>query len=205
MFSAKRLGKELQKAKQHLPPGVELVKADDFSEWQMDIRVLDDNPLYKDEIYRLRFRFGNNYPIQAPEVTFLHIPPSSSSSFTSTSHPSQQPHNQYPPHPIFPSPTAPANNNNNNNNGTTTGMPAPAPAPAPAAAPPPPAPARPVPSTRTSTATASSVSTSSAPMVGPPSERLPVWHQSMWTGNTKNEAARRRGVLSQHGGPGGRR
>ena len=29
----------------------------------MDIRVLDDNPLYKDQTYRLRFRFSNNYPI----------------------------------------------------------------------------------------------------------------------------------------------
>ncbi|ERF73675.1 hypothetical protein EPUS_00928 [Endocarpon pusillum Z07020] len=115
MFSAKRLGKELQKAKQHLPPGVELVKADDFSEWQMDIRVLDDNPLYKDEIYRLRFRFGNNYPIQAPEVTFLHIPPSSYSSSSFTPHSSQQPHNQYPP------PT--------NNNDSTVSTPTPALAP----------------------------------------------------------------------------
>ncbi len=29
----------------------------------MDIRVLDANPLYKDQIYRLRFRFSTNYPI----------------------------------------------------------------------------------------------------------------------------------------------
>lgn len=89
MFSAKRLGKELQKAKQHLPPGLELVKADDFSEWQVDIRVLDENPLYKDEIYRLRFRFGENYPIQAPEVTFLHIPPCTASHPVSSTPPCQ--------------------------------------------------------------------------------------------------------------------
>jgi ubiquitin-protein ligase len=50
-----------------MPPGLELIKADDFAEWQMDIRVLDDNPLYKDQVYRLRFRFGDNYPIR----TFL--------------------------------------------------------------------------------------------------------------------------------------
>lgn len=29
----------------------------------MDIQVLDHNPLYLDQIYRLRFRFSNNYPI----------------------------------------------------------------------------------------------------------------------------------------------
>lgn len=40
MFAAKRLGKELMKAKQKLPPGIDLVKADDLKEWWMDIRVL---------------------------------------------------------------------------------------------------------------------------------------------------------------------
>jgi ubiquitin-conjugating enzyme E2 W len=29
----------------------------------MDIRVLDDNPLYMDQTYRLRFKFSNSYPI----------------------------------------------------------------------------------------------------------------------------------------------
>jgi len=74
MFAAKRLGKELQKAQQHLPPGIDLVKADDFQEWQMDIRVLDNNPLYNNQVFRLCFRFGTNYPIEAPEVTFLNVP-----------------------------------------------------------------------------------------------------------------------------------
>lgn len=78
MFAAKRLGKELQKAKQHLPPGIELVKADDFQEWQMDIRVLDANPLYMNQVFRLCFRFGSNYPIESPEVVFLNVPASSS-------------------------------------------------------------------------------------------------------------------------------
>lgn len=31
----------------------------------MDIRVLDDNPLYAGQTYRLKFRFSNNYPIGA--------------------------------------------------------------------------------------------------------------------------------------------
>lgn len=46
-----------------LPPGIQLVKADNFEEWQMDIKVLDDNPIYKDETYRLKFHFPKNYPI----------------------------------------------------------------------------------------------------------------------------------------------
>ncbi|KAL2398664.1 hypothetical protein ABEF93_003333 [Exophiala dermatitidis] len=76
MFASKRLGKELQKAKQKLPPGIELVKADDFQEWQVDIRVLDDNPLYLNQVFRLSFIFSDNYPIEPPEVSFIYVPPS---------------------------------------------------------------------------------------------------------------------------------
>ncbi|MCJ1361210.1 hypothetical protein MMC16_000308 [Acarospora aff. strigata] len=71
MFASKRLGKELSKIHEHLPPGITLVSADDFKEWRLDIRVLDDNPLYRDKTYRLQFKFSANYPIEAPEVTFL--------------------------------------------------------------------------------------------------------------------------------------
>jgi ubiquitin-conjugating enzyme E2 W len=53
----------MTQAKQQLPPGIELVKADDFQEWQMDIRVMDANPLYLNQIFRLCFRFGTSYPI----------------------------------------------------------------------------------------------------------------------------------------------
>ncbi|KAF1808712.1 ubiquitin conjugating enzyme [Eremomyces bilateralis CBS 781.70] len=40
----------------------------------MDIQVLDDNPLYKGETYRLKFRFSKQYPIEAPEVVFVQDP-----------------------------------------------------------------------------------------------------------------------------------
>jgi ubiquitin-conjugating enzyme E2 W len=53
----------MDQAKQKLPPGISIAKADDFREWQMDIRVLDENPIYKGEIYRLSFIFGDQYPI----------------------------------------------------------------------------------------------------------------------------------------------
>lgn len=55
-----------QQAKDRLPPGIELVKADDFEMWLVDIRVLDANPLYRNEIYQLCFKFGDGYPIREP-------------------------------------------------------------------------------------------------------------------------------------------
>lgn len=61
-------------AKQHLPPGIDLIKADDFREWQVDIRVLDDNPLYKNQIYRLRFQFGDGYPIRTFRINPVERP-----------------------------------------------------------------------------------------------------------------------------------
>lgn len=47
----------------HLPPGIAIVKSDDLREWQMDIQVLDKNPLYENETYRLKFTFSDKYPI----------------------------------------------------------------------------------------------------------------------------------------------
>lgn len=46
-----------------LPPGISLVSAEGFDEWFMDIIVLDANPLYMNETYRLKFKFSNSYPI----------------------------------------------------------------------------------------------------------------------------------------------
>ncbi|KAL8662464.1 MAG: hypothetical protein Q9202_004707 [Teloschistes flavicans] len=64
-MSATFAAKRLSKIHQSLPPGITLVSADDFKEWQMDIRVLDANPIYLNQTFRLRFRFSNNYPIGA--------------------------------------------------------------------------------------------------------------------------------------------
>ncbi|KAI1820226.1 ubiquitin-conjugating enzyme [Xylaria intraflava] len=66
----KRLGKELTKITNSLPPGITLVAADNLEEWFLDIQVLDHNPIYAGQTYRLKFKFSNNYPIEAPEVTF---------------------------------------------------------------------------------------------------------------------------------------
>ncbi|KAL8403035.1 hypothetical protein RB594_008336 [Gaeumannomyces avenae] len=69
-FATKRLSKELQKIRNGLPPGIELISAEDFEEWTLDIQVLDNNPLYVNQIYRLKFKFGATYPIEPPEVVF---------------------------------------------------------------------------------------------------------------------------------------
>lgn len=46
-----------------LPPGIDLISADNFEEWLLDLRVLDQNPLYQDQVYRLKFHFSSSYPI----------------------------------------------------------------------------------------------------------------------------------------------
>jgi len=71
LFASKRLQKELIKLHEHIAPGIALVSAVDLQEWDMDIQVLDDNPLYKGQTYRLKFKFSNAYPIEAPEVIFV--------------------------------------------------------------------------------------------------------------------------------------
>lgn len=74
-FATKRLAKELCKIQGTLPPGIELVSTDDaFAEWYLDIRVLDQNPIYQGEIYRLKFKFSQSYPIEPPEVVFVSLP-----------------------------------------------------------------------------------------------------------------------------------
>lgn len=64
----------------------------------MDLQVLDENPLYQNQTYRLKFTFTNKYPIgvfypyrreepawtdqsiskEPPEVQFVNLPPSTS-------------------------------------------------------------------------------------------------------------------------------
>ncbi|RAK73546.1 ubiquitin-conjugating enzyme E2 [Aspergillus fijiensis CBS 313.89] len=88
MFATKRLSKELIKIKEHLPPGISIVKSDNLEEWLMDIKVLDENPLYLNETYRLKFTFSNKYPIEPPEVQFVTTPAAADeNNATATTHP----------------------------------------------------------------------------------------------------------------------
>jgi ubiquitin-conjugating enzyme E2 W len=61
----------------HLPPGIAIVKCENLEEWQMDIKVLDQNPLYLDQTYRLKFTFSNKYPIGKIDPPALETKPSS--------------------------------------------------------------------------------------------------------------------------------
>ena len=61
----KRLSKELPTLYTNLPPGIALASADGFDDWFMDISVLDSNPLYKNQTYRLKFKFDSDYPFSA--------------------------------------------------------------------------------------------------------------------------------------------
>ncbi|ESZ95562.1 ubiquitin-conjugating enzyme [Sclerotinia borealis F-4128] len=105
-IASKRLAKELLKIHQGLPPGIVLVSADDLKEWLLDIRVLDKNPLYQDQTFRLKFKFTANYPIEPPEVTFCHLTPTPTPTPTSTSTTSSTtpatPPTPYRPVPMHP-------------------------------------------------------------------------------------------------------
>lgn len=50
------------------------MSADNFEEWFLDIRVLDQNPLYLNEIYRLKFKFSASYPIGSSPSGSLLLP-----------------------------------------------------------------------------------------------------------------------------------
>lgn len=51
--------------------GIYLHSAEDLVTWQMDLQVLDNNPIYAGKTFRLNFKFSNSYPIEAPEVMFV--------------------------------------------------------------------------------------------------------------------------------------
>ncbi|KAJ5647078.1 hypothetical protein N7490_003450 [Penicillium lividum] len=79
--------KRLSKMQTHNAPGITIVKSDSLEVWEMDIKVLDDNPLYKDQTHRLRLHFSASYPIEPPEVQFIALPSSSGTPRTIPIHP----------------------------------------------------------------------------------------------------------------------
>ncbi|KAF2831432.1 ubiquitin conjugating enzyme [Ophiobolus disseminans] len=54
-----------------LPDGITLIQADNYETWLVDVKVIDPNPIYQNETYRLKFTFSGQYPIEPPEVTFV--------------------------------------------------------------------------------------------------------------------------------------
>ncbi|WVW85726.1 hypothetical protein I302_107764 [Kwoniella bestiolae CBS 10118] len=71
-LSTKRLMKELADIQSKgTPEGIILLSADSMEEWVFLISVLGEETIYKGETFALRMKFGNRYPIDVPEVTFL--------------------------------------------------------------------------------------------------------------------------------------
>lgn len=52
------------------PAGTALLRADDLKEWFFTLSVLGES-VYEKETFALRFKFSDNYPLEAPEVVFL--------------------------------------------------------------------------------------------------------------------------------------
>ena len=48
------------------------MSAPDLNSWDLDISVLDPaHPIYNNQTFRLRMRFSDKYPIEAPECFFV--------------------------------------------------------------------------------------------------------------------------------------
>jgi ubiquitin-conjugating enzyme E2 W len=58
-----------------LPPGITLIKADNFTTWFVDIQVVDSNPIYQGETYRLKFNFSPQYPIEVCTISISSLQP----------------------------------------------------------------------------------------------------------------------------------
>ena len=70
MAGVKRLAKEIKALQAKPPDGVSLHTADDARCWLVDLQGAPDT-LYAGEQYQLQFVFGEDYPMGAPEVTFV--------------------------------------------------------------------------------------------------------------------------------------
>ena len=71
--AARRLQKELPKFRSKMPPGMSAeIRSLDL--WIVSF-VMPSGTVYAGEEHRLRLKFDNNYPLEAPEVTFLRPAP----------------------------------------------------------------------------------------------------------------------------------
>ena len=70
MAGMKRLAKEIKALQAKPPDGVSLHSADDMRCWLVNLQGAPDT-LYAGDQYQLQFRFGDDYPMGAPEVTFV--------------------------------------------------------------------------------------------------------------------------------------
>ena len=49
------------------------MSASDLNQWDLDVQVLDDNPIYNNQTFRIRLHFSDRYPIERPEVHFVQV------------------------------------------------------------------------------------------------------------------------------------
>ncbi|ODN92743.1 ubiquitin-conjugating enzyme E2 W [Cryptococcus wingfieldii CBS 7118] len=71
-LATKRLMKELGDINtKGTPPGIALLSADSMEEWIFTIAVLGDETVYRGEVFALRIKFEDRYPIEVPQVTFI--------------------------------------------------------------------------------------------------------------------------------------
>ena len=74
----KRLQRELDKIKASPPPGLSIDgDVPKLTEWVITLNYTDGNGaecLYTGKSFRLRFRFTDKYPMDAPEVIFIDVP-----------------------------------------------------------------------------------------------------------------------------------
>ncbi|KAJ3006788.1 ubiquitin-conjugating enzyme E2 W [Thoreauomyces humboldtii] len=67
----KRLTKELRDLQANPPAGISIdTAADDLKSWKVALRGAEGT-LYAGEIFKLQFKFSNNYPLESPEVIFV--------------------------------------------------------------------------------------------------------------------------------------
>ncbi|KAJ2393305.1 hypothetical protein GGI23_005059, partial [Coemansia sp. RSA 2559] len=70
----KRLLRELRQIKKGVSKGISLDATENIDKWVVRISGVKDT-LYEDEEYMLLFEFPEEYPIEAPVVTFVGNPP----------------------------------------------------------------------------------------------------------------------------------
>ncbi|KAJ3044371.1 ubiquitin-conjugating enzyme E2 W [Rhizophlyctis rosea] len=68
---AKRLAKELRDLQANPPAGIKIAEVqDDLKHWRIQVEGAKGT-LYENESFTLQFKFGNNYPLESPEVVFI--------------------------------------------------------------------------------------------------------------------------------------
>eukprot|EP01063_Lacrimia_lanifica_P041601 TRINITY_DN9748_c0_g2_i1.p3 TRINITY_DN9748_c0_g2~~TRINITY_DN9748_c0_g2_i1.p3 ORF type:complete len:154 (+),score=51.35 TRINITY_DN9748_c0_g2_i1:73-534(+) len=76
MASAKRLQRELEKLLRQPPEGIRVQEpVQNPREWVIVLNYAETPSLYHNSVFYLRFRFGDRYPMESPEVIFVGTPP----------------------------------------------------------------------------------------------------------------------------------